>query len=226
MTAVRPQIIKSYAQGDIDNMWKLVIQSSCFSFYLMWMICLPICLETDTILDLWLGDYPDHSVSFLRIILILCLIQTLKMPRTTILHAMAKVFFANITVGVVLCMVFPLAYIFLKMGGDPECVFWAANITMILSELVGVLVLRRYLIFSMMKYFARVHGRCLIVALVSAIIPFFVFDKIMEASLLRLFVSIMITTVSVGITSLFIGMDNSMRQKIYKIICSKIPNRK
>ena len=222
MTAVRPQIIKSYAQGDIDNMWKLVIQSSCFSFYLMWMICLPICLETDTILTLWLGKYPEHTVSFLNLIFILCLIQTVKTPRVTIFHAMAKVFWSNITVGVVLCMAFPLAYLFLKIGWEPESVFWASNITMILSEFVSVVVLRHFLKFSAIKYFLQVHGRCILVTIVSSIIPYLLFDKYLDAGLLRLMCTCVITTISVGITSLYLGMNASMRLKIYTIVKDKI----
>lgn len=222
MTAVRPQIIKSYAQGDIDGMWKLVMQSSCFSFYLMWMICLPIWLETDTILTLWLGKYPEHTASFLNLIIILCLIQTVKTPRVTIFHAMAKVFWSNITVGVVLCMAFPLAYLFLKIGWEPESVFWASNITMILSEFVSVVVLRHFLEFSAIKYFLQVHGRCILVTIVSSIIPYLLFDKYIDAGLLRLMCTCVITTISVGITSLYLGMNASMRLKIYTIVKDKI----
>ncbi len=223
MTAVRPQIIKSYAEDKLEDMWRLVIQSSCFSFYLMWMICLPLMLEADTVLRLWLGEYPDHSVSFLILILILCLIQTLKTPRVTVFHALAKVFASNITVGIVLCLAFPLAYVFLKMGGSPESVFWAANISMIASELVSVFVLKHYLDYSIIKYLLSVHGRCLLVACVSFVIPYFVFNKIMDAGFLRLCVTTILTTLSVGLTSLYIGMDKSMRTKLYSIVKSKIP---
>lgn len=222
MTAVRPQIIKSYAEGDTDSMWKLVIQSSCFSYYLMWLICLPIMLEADTLLGLWLGEYPEHSVSFLILILILCLIQTIKTPRVTIFHAMAKVFWSNITVGVVLCLAFPLAYIFLKMGGSPESVFWASNITMVASEFVSVIVLHHFIKFSQIKYFLSVHGRCLLVTAVSLIIPYLVYDKFIEPSFLRLIVTCCLTTASVATTSLYVGMDKQMREKLYGIVKTKI----
>lgn len=222
MTAVRPQIIKSYAEGNIDNMWRLVIQSSCFSYYLMWMICLPICLEADTILRLWLGEYPEHTISFLILIIILCLIQTIKTPRATIFHAIGKVFLSNITVGIVLCMAFPLAYIFLRLGGTPECVFWAANLSMVISELVAVYVLKKYLNYSILGYFISVHGRCLVVTAVSLIVPYSVFDKLMEPGLLRLVTTCIITTASVSATSLYLGMDKGMRSKIYSIVKAKL----
>ena len=222
LTAVRPQIIKSYAEGKIEDMWKLVIQSSCFSYYLMWMICLPICLEAKTILSIWLGDYPDHTVSFLILILILCLIQTVKTPRVTIFHAMAKVFWSNITVGVVLCLAFPLAYIFLRKGGNPESVFWAANISMIASEIVSVIVLRRFIEFSMIKYFITVHGRCILVSAISIIIPLLIYDRILNPSFLRIILTCIITTISIGLTSLYIGMDHSLRVKLLTLVKTKI----
>jgi len=222
MTAVRPQIIKSYAEGNLKDMWRLVIQSSCFSFYLMWLICLPLMLEADTVLKLWLGEYPDHSVSFLILILILCLIQTMKTPRVTIFHALAKVFYSNITVGIVLCLAFPLAYLFLEVGGSPESVFWAANISMAASELVSVFVLRHFLDYSIVRYLCAVHGRCMVVAFASLIIPYLIYDRIMETGFMRLIVTCMITTISVVLASLYIGMDKSMRIKLYGIVRTRM----
>lgn len=226
MTATKPQIIKSYAEGDTDGMWRLVERSSCFSFYLVWMICLPVCLEADTILSLWLGKYPDYTTSFLILILILCLIQTIKSPRTAIFHAMAKVFWSNITVGIVLCLAFPLAYVFLRLGYSPNSVFWASNITMALSEVVSVIVLRHFLQFSTIGYFVKVHGRCLLVAAASFIAPYLLYDKFLDPGLPRLILTCAISCISVVAASLFLGMDKDMRAKLYHMIQSKLPGKK
>lgn len=222
MTAVRPQIIKSYAEGDIKAMWVLIKDSSCFSFYLMWLLTLPIMLEADYILSLWLGKYPDHSVSFLNLILILCLIQTLKTPRTTIYHATGHVKLSNIVVGSILCAAFPLAYIFLKMGMKPESVFWAANISMAVSEIASVFVLKRYVKYSISRYLLQVHGRCILVALVSSVLPFVFFDRFMEPSFIRLVLTCVLTTILSAITVLTIGMDKDMRSKILRVLRQKL----
>lgn len=226
MTATKPQIIKSYAEGDTGGMWQLVERSSCFSFYLVWMICLPVFLETDTILSLWLGKYPDYTVSFTILILILCLIQTVKVPRTTIFHAMAKIFWSNITVGIVLCLAFPLAYVFLRLGYSPNSVFWASNITLALSEIVSIAVLRHFMKFSVSGYVTRVYLRCLLVAAVSFVVPYLIYDRFLDPGLLRLVVTCMVSIASVSLTSLFLGMDKGMRAKLYGIIRSKLPRKK
>ena len=222
MTAVRPQIIKSYAEGNLDGMMRLVKQSSCFSFYLMWMISLPVCLEADYLLSLWLGKYPDHTVNFLILVIVLCLIQTIKTPRATIFHATGHIKWSNIIVGTILCAAFPLAYVALRLGGSPESVFWMANLTMFLSEFASVLVLKRYIDFSIAGYLSGVHGRCLLVAAVSFIAPYLLYDRWMDESFLRLLVTCLLTTVSVTFTSLYLGMDKHLRSRLIQIIKKKL----
>ena len=222
MTAVRPQIIKLYAQGEIKEMFRLVYLSSNFSYYLMWLMIFPICLEADYILTLWLGEYPNHSVSFLILVFILCLIQTLKTPRTIVLHATGKLFLANVVIGTLLCCAFPLAYVFLKMGGEPESVFWAANITMFLSEFISVFIVRKYVEYNIADYLLNVHGRCAIVTVVSLILPYFLYDRYMEPSFVRLILTCCLSTISIVATVWCIGMNKDMRQKTVTFIKSKI----
>lgn len=222
MTAVRPQIIKQYAAGQTEEMIKLVYLSSNFSFYLMWIFILPLSLEADYVLTLWLGQYPDHSVSFLILVFILCLIQALKTPRTAVLHATGKLFLANITIGTLLCLAFPLAYIFLKLGAEPESVFWAANLTMLLSEFVSVFIVRRYVKYSISNYLLNVHLRCMLVAIASFITPYFLYSRFLEPSFLRLIQTCLLTTISTIIVVWTIGMNSDMKLKIKLLISSKL----
>lgn len=224
MAAVRPQIIKLYAAGEIEEMFKLVYMGSNFSFYLLWLLILPLSLEADYVLSLWLGKYPDHSVSFLILVFILCLIQSLKTPRTIILHATGKVFLANVTIGSLLCLAFPLAYLFLKLGGEPESVFWAANITMFLSEFISVFIVRKYVKYNIGHYLLNVHFRCAVVTAVSFVGPYFLFNRFMEPSFMRLVITCCITTISIMGTVWIIGMNAEMRLKVKSLIKSKLKN--
>ncbi|WP_303916406.1 oligosaccharide flippase family protein [Bacteroides mediterraneensis] len=220
--AVSPQIVKLYAEGKTEDMMKLMKNSSCFSFYLMWIIALPIILETHYILTLWLKEFPDHTIVFLHLIFILCLIQTIKSPRTRVYHATGHIKLSNLTVGIVLCAAFPLAYLFLKLGYGPESVFWAANLSMILSEFISVFVLKRYIKYSIKEYLFHVHFRCLVVAVISFIIPFILHDKYFDESFFRLIYTCILTTICSFITIWFLGMDKSMRNTIIEFIKKKM----
>lgn len=222
MTAVRPQIIKSYAEGKPDDMMRLVKQSSCFSFYLMWIITLPIFLESDYILTLWLRHYPEHTVSFLHLVLILCLIQTLKTPRSTVFHATGHLKFVNLVVGGILCAAFPLAYILLKFGFSPESVFYAANATMLVSEAASIIILKKYINYSILDYVKVVYGRCILVVATSFIIPFLFYQNITSPGFVRLISTCIITTFSSVFFIYCFGMNNVERKKIRNIICRKL----
>lgn len=70
-TAVRPQIIKLYAECKLEEMMRLVYNSSWISYYMLLMVSLPLCFERNFVLSLWLGEYPDHTSSFIILIIIL-----------------------------------------------------------------------------------------------------------------------------------------------------------
>lgn len=222
MTAVKPQIIKQYAVGKVDEMMQLVIHSSCFSFYLMLLIVVPLCFEAEYVLTLWLGEYPDYTVSFLRLVLVLCMIQTLKTPRTTVYHATGKILIPNIVVGTILCLAFPVAYFVLKMGGNPDSVFWTAIICMILSEIASIIILHYMIACSVKEYILKVHIRCMFVTCVSLFIPLSICDRIELYGLSKLLITCLVTTVSILVTSYTLGIDKNLRNKIKGIIQQKL----
>ena len=199
----------------------LVYRSSWISFYLLLMISLPLCLERDFVLSLWLGVYPDYTGSFLILIMILCLIQSLKMPRSAVFHATGHILRSNVMVGLILCAAFPLAHVFLKLGGSPESVFWAANISLALSEFVSVYLLKRYMAFSIKNYLFNIYGRCFIVSVLSSLIVYCVYREL-EAGVIRL-VSISFFSLAVVVLLAYtIGIDYQLRQKINSVVLSKL----
>lgn len=225
MTAVRPQIIKSYAEGDINGMMRLVCQSSRFSFFLMWIISFPICLERNYILNLWLGKYPDHSASFLILVIILCLIQTIKTPRTTVFHATGQLKLVNIIVGSILCAAFPLAYLMLKAGLPPESAFYAAIISMILSEAASIVILKKYIDYSILDYIKTVYARCIVTVAASLAIPCILYQHTVNEGFLRLIITCILTTTTSLICIYWFGINKSERKDINKIISQRLSSK-
>lgn len=226
MTAVKPQIIKSYAEGNIDAMMDLVKNSSCFSYYLMWIISLPICLESDYILKLWLVEVPEYTSSFLILVIVLCLIQTIKTPRSTVFSATGRLKLVNIVVGSILCAAFPLAYIFLKQGFEPESVFIAAIITMLISEVFGIIILRMYIKYSIFDYLRDVYGRCILVTSTSLALTYYLHSLIQGSGFIKLITTCVITIISVVIMCYYFGFNSSVKNKIKIFIKEKYANNK
>ena len=108
-TAVNPQITKSYAQGDLEYMHKLVCRSAKFSAFLMMFFAVPIILETNTILTIWLKTVPDYAVIFLRWIIMSSFMDTvLATSLVTSMFATGELKRYQIIVTAIGCLVFPL----------------------------------------------------------------------------------------------------------------------
>ena len=87
LTAIRPQVIKSYASGDLHYMHSLILSSSRYSYYMMLLVSLPLLFQTEFVLKLWLGQIPEHAVLFVRLLLVAALNYTLSGPTLMGIHA-------------------------------------------------------------------------------------------------------------------------------------------
>lgn len=122
--AVRPQITKLYAQGDLQYMHSLVLNSSRYSFFLISLIAFPILVNTEYILQLWLGTVPEHTVAFTRLMILVCMNESFKGPTSIAIHATGDIKKFQIIEGSLLLTVIPIAYILLKFAHiSPEMVF-------------------------------------------------------------------------------------------------------
>lgn len=222
MTAVVPQIIKAYAQSDFDGMWRLVKRSSCYSLYLIWLLALPAWLEGDFVLSLWLGEYPAHTLSFFHLIVVVCLIDISRRAIINVIHATGHVFLENVAVGSVLCLSFPVAYALLRMGYPPEAVFWCTIGAQIAGGVLEMFVLRRYHRYDIVSYFVGVYGRGTLVILVSSIVPCALYSRYMQPCVVRMILTGVLTTLSVSLSALWLGMGASDRRHLFDIIRRKM----
>ena len=107
--ALNPQLTKSYAQGNLDNMHRLVVKSSKFSFYILFFIVLPLMFEAEFVLKLWLGTVPEYTVTFLRLILVVGLLYTLSNPIIVSVHATGRLKKFQMIEGTMLLTIVPIA---------------------------------------------------------------------------------------------------------------------
>ncbi|MBO5979112.1 MAG: lipopolysaccharide biosynthesis protein, partial [Bacteroidales bacterium] len=115
MTAVNPQITKSYAAGEKEYMFSLMRKSSRMAYYLLLIIALPVLFNIGKLLDLWLDEVPQMSVGFARLFLILALSESLSGPLMTGMLATGKIRNYQILVGGLIMMNFPVSCLFLKL---------------------------------------------------------------------------------------------------------------
>jgi len=167
--AVDPQIVQSYAQGKKEDIFRLVCYSSKFSFFLLLLLALPVLLETELLLKLWLRQVPDYSVVFVRLVLIQMLIRVLQNPLHTLMHATGKMRKYQLIDGTLLLLNIPVSYWLLKEGGDATVVFMVSIIFIFVAFIALLYVVWSVIGFSVYIFWRKVIWRVLMVSVLLGI---------------------------------------------------------
>lgn len=224
--AVRPQITKYYAQNEMDNLFKLVFRSSKFSFFLIYVLSLPIIIETPYIIRLWLGQLPEYVVPFTRIIVIITAIDAMANPLMTCIHATGKIKLYQSVVGSLIILNVPISYLVLKYThSSPIIVFEISLVITIIALFVRVYLLKKQIKgFPASMYFKDVIGKSFFVSALTFLIMYGI-SMSLPNNFLRLVVNVV---VGILITlSLFYMVCLNKEEKFLTInILKKILRRK
>lgn len=161
--AVNPQITKDYAAGNLSEMYTLVFRSSRFSFFLVFILALPLILQTEKVLMWWLGEIPDYTIIFFKIIICISLIDTLANPLNTCAMATGKIKYYQIVEGGILLMIVPASYVLLKIIVVPYVAFGVHFFIALLTQVVRLFLLKKMVYISLSDYFRFVVLRILLV---------------------------------------------------------------
>ena len=209
-TAVNPQILKSYAVKDMDRMYNLIMASSRLCFYLLFIISLPIIVETDFILSLWLGIVPDHTVNFVRIILMSVLLDAFVNPMFTANLASGKLAIYHGTLAVLMYGFMFITYFTIKTTRIPETVFLCYLAASIIGYVMKIFIINYQIGLKPSVYVRRMLFPVIIVVLVSLVAPLVVHYFLVEGWVDFLITST-VAVLSVAFTVFFLGITKGER---------------
>lgn len=200
MTALNPQITKSYASNEHHYMMTLIYQGARLSFYMLLLLSLPILINTHYILTLWLSVVPEYAVLFVQLTLIFAMSESISNPLITAMLATGKIRNYQIVVGGLQMMNLPVSYFFLRIGYSPEIVLLVAIIISQCCLIVRLYMLRHMIQLSISDYLRRVYINVIVVTLIASVVPLFisnyVSDSFLDFILLSLF-AIFCTLISI-----------------------------
>ena len=216
MTALNPQIIKGYAAGELASVHKLIYQGTRLSYYLFMFLSIPIFFEIEKILQLWLGQVPDHTVLFARLALVLTLAEIISNALITAQGATGKIKNYQIVVGGILLLNFPISYVLLKMGVFPEVTLVVAIVISQICLVARLWFLRSMIKLPVREFIRRVYLNVLVVTFMAVVLPALCYF-FMEPSWLRLFVLGIVSIVSSACSIYYIGcgVEERVMVKVY-----------
>ena len=220
-TAINPQITKSYAANDNEYMFNLIYSGAKYSFFLVLLMSVPIILETETILYLWLKNVPEHTVSFLRLILAIELLYVLSNTMMTAMLATGRIKKYQIIVGGTGMLVFPLSWIFFKFGFAPEVAFVIQFIIFVVQLIYRLFLLHSMIGMPVKDFIHKVIIRAMVVAFISFLIPSIIHYFINCDGIFKLILVVIISLLSTTVTIYYAGLTDNEKNFAYKAIKSK-----
>lgn len=222
-TAANPQLIKLYASGEIGQMTLLLFRVTRFSFYILLFLSLPLILEMEYVLNLWLAEVPPHTVYFCQLILINSLTMALSNPLSQVARAYGKIRQYQMWVSFALLLNFPISYVALCIGLPPESVMTVYLGISVLLILVRLIICKPMIDLSIRKYAKDIIFRVTLVSGLSAILPAVIVSFI-EPSFSRLVLTVVLSVLSISTFSFVCGMPTEDKI-VVKGIINRILNR-
>ena len=217
--AANPQIVKLFAAKEHEKFVRLIINNSRVSVYLFLFLAIPAYIEIQFLLDLWLGEYPDITIDFVRIIFIQSLFQTLNKPVNMSIHASGRIKWMNIANTICMCIVIPVSYFLLKLGYSPIAVYWINVLFFMSDNIVCLYFSRKYTNMPVIRIFREVYLNALVGSIVMFIVPFLISLKFEEGFLRFLIVGVSSVLIS-SIVMWFWGMTDGMKALVVEKVKS------
>lgn len=211
--AMNPQIIKNYASGEKESMYKLVFRGAKLSYLLLLTLSLPVVIEAQLILNIWLKNVPNYTVIFLQIAIFTSMLNALSNPLIVSMHASGKVRDYQIVVGCLSLLTLPFVYIAFKIGAEPYMAMIIAFVIELVCHFARLYMLVRSIEFPMWKFIKDVMLRVFCITVFAMILPTLAYKNI-DITILRFVVVCLLSFASTIGFGFCLGFNKEDRMKL------------
>jgi len=222
-TAIRPQIIKSYSADNEDKsgeMMKLVFQSSKFCYYLILVLSIPILIETEAILSIWLTKVPEYTIIFTRLVIINAIIESLANPFIASIQATGKIKRYQLVTGSIILMNLPISYLFLKMGFPPESTMIVVIVITVIAHVCRIYFMKTMLKMNIFHYLKQVILPVSAVTVLTFALPLLCYYSF-SVSFWRIAGVTAVTLIASAAIIYYVGLTNPERKSLRGFVVSK-----
>lgn len=222
-TAFNPQLVKSYASNDEHYFMTLIFKSSKFSYYLMLIISLPVLINCDFFLKVWLGTVPIYAVEFSQLMIVFLLFDAISGPLWISVQATGKIKHYQLLMAFLILLNLPLTYIVLRLGLSPVYVFVGRVSINIITLLARIIYLRKLINLPIYRFIKDVLLVLLIVTVISLPLPIFL-DSLVTTNWINVICISFCSIIISSTTIYYIGLTRGEKNFLHELIIKKISN--
>lgn len=199
----------------------LIHRAARFSFYMMFILALPVLFNTSSIIHLWLGQIPEHVVLFVQLVIIFSLCETLSNPLITVMLATGNIRNYQIVVGGLQMLNLPISYVILRMGAMPESVMLVAIVLSLACLATRLFMLRGMIGLSIQKYIKRVLINVSFVTIIS-VVPVSVVSMFRDDTFGFFILNSLLCVLIASLSAFYAGCNIHERQFIKEKVFAKL----
>jgi O-antigen/teichoic acid export membrane protein len=207
-----PQIVKNHSGGDENKSLVLVYKLSKYTYFIILLLAFPIIISIDSILNIWLGQYPPYTIWFVILLIVTGLISSLESGFDAFIDATGKIGKTKIYYSIIFISVLPIIYLLFYLGFEP---YWV-TIIFILGEIVfmnlQISILTNLSNFKRKTYFKETLVPTFLVTV--SVLPQFFLRQIFNDSLLSLIIKSIISVLSTLLVIFYLGLDKTEKETI------------
>lgn len=219
--ASRPQITKYYAAGETEKMWKLVFQSTKIAFYILTVLAIPLIIEMETVLKVWLGTEPPYTAAIAVLTILSLLVETQVNQIISVFQAFNRIKRLQLYTSIVILLNIPLDYCMLKwMGNGPLTPYWLSVGLSVPYVIIILYLAKTEISLNIKEYVLRIMTRFWIVFIVGYM-GVASLSRLMEPSIIRLASTILFSIVFISTLGWLIGLDRTEKNMCRQFVKNK-----
>lgn len=213
--AFRPQLVEEYARQNFEHVKTLFYNMSKLEFAMVCAMCVPLSIEIDFLLQIWLDDnVPEYTAQLSRITLLTVLAGSLHTPITQIFYANGNVKWFNLLYCAKLLSL-PIGWCGFHFGASPSFIFWSILILTTAILVISVVLMKSEFTFKIWEYLKDVICPCIAFIVFTSIPPMLYHYYVSSEAWAKFFITCGISLVSSIAGLLYIILTKSQRQEIY-----------
>lgn len=225
--AVKPQVVKYYAQGKIKEMSDLTYNAARYSAFLLLLIMAPVIAEIEFVLRIWLGEYPDYAPAFIRVVCIQSVLNSMSSVVLMVVHASAKLKKVGIYAGGFNLLILPITYVLLKLGFSPTIALSSNILYPLMETFIGLYWMNYYIGYSVVNFYKRVYALVIPLGCIIIVMPLLVHYILPVHNGFVKFIIVCLFSLLFSFTIIYrFGIGKGMRVKVKKKILEKINIKK
>ena len=217
-TAVNPQITKSFAKNDFGYVNNLIIKSAMFSLFLLYFIALPIYLQTDVILKIWLKTVPEYTTVFIKFTILIGIIESTSSSIMTVVRAIGHMKIYQIVISNILMLSIPIIYILLKFYPEPIIAYIIWLNMVIIAQVFRIVLLNKMMKFQWKRFLQEVYIRGGVVVIGGAIIPILLKRVFEVYDLITFIFYVIICMLSASLAIFIIGLQKKDKKMLFDFL--------